>query len=363
MSQSKVWSRIALALVVVLAIGTGWAAGGPKITVMTRNMHAGSGFDAIFASTDEASFAAAVAQTLAQAKASNIPVRAANLADEILAAKPDLVALQEVSIWRTGAIMQPPAADVLYDQLDLLTAELAKRKLHYAVVAAHTLMDAETPVPTEGIDLRFTDRDVILARNDYPQQQFDVTAATAKRYNSVFNFGSALMGRLTITRGWLSVDVNAAGRKFRFVTTHLESTYPGVPDGEKTQTAQTDELIAELASSPAVILAGDFNSNAEFGPERTGSVQKIVAAGYSDAWYTLHAGDPGYSWPLFIDDPAVPAVVCNERIDLVLTKGLGQTWFGRDSSVQSAELVGRTKPASGVFTSDHAGLMVKIQLP
>ena len=54
-------------------------------------------------------------------KASNIPVRAANLADEILAAKPDLVALQEVSIWRTGAIMQPPAADVLYDQLDLLT--------------------------------------------------------------------------------------------------------------------------------------------------------------------------------------------------------------------------------------------------
>jgi endonuclease/exonuclease/phosphatase family metal-dependent hydrolase len=361
MSQSKVWSRIALALVVVLAMGTGWAAG-PTVTVMTRNMHAGSGFDAIFASTDQASFAAAVAQTLAAVKASNIPVRAANLADEIQATKPDLIALQEVSLWRTGAIMQPPAADVLYDQLDLLTAELVKRKLHYAVVAVHTLVDAETPVPTEGIDLRLTDRDVILARNDYPQAQFDVSAAVAQRYKATFVFGSELMGQLAISRGWLSVDVNAAGRKFRFVTTHLESTYPGVPDGEKTQGAQTAELIAELASSPTVILVGDFNSNAEFGPERTGSVQKIIAAGFSDAWYSLHAGDPGYSWPLFIEDPAVPAAVCNERIDLVLTKGLGPMWFGRDSSVLSAELVGRTKPASGIFTSDHAGLVVKVEL-
>jgi endonuclease/exonuclease/phosphatase family metal-dependent hydrolase len=351
------------ALVVALAVGTGWAAGGPKVTFMTRNMHAGSGFDAIFASTDEVSFAKAVAQTLAQVKASNIPARAANLADEILAAKPDLIGLQEVSIWRTGAIMQPPAADVLYDQLDVLMAELAKRNLHYAVVAVQTLIDAETPVPTEGIDLRLTDRDVILARNDYPQAQFDVTGGQAKRFQATFTFGSALMGQLTIPRGWLSVDVNASGRSFRFVTTHLESTYPGLPLGEQIQLQQTAELIAELASSPAVVLAGDFNSNAEYGPERTGSVQKIVAAGFSDTWLATHAGDPGYSWPMFLDDPAVPATFLNERIDLVLTKGFGPMWFGRDTAVISADLVGKTKPASGIFTSDHAGLVVKVQLP
>jgi endonuclease/exonuclease/phosphatase family metal-dependent hydrolase len=363
MSQRTVISRVALALVVVLAIGTGWAASGPKLTFMTQNMHAGSGFDAIFASTDEASFGAAVAQTFAQVKASNIPARAASLADQIQASKPDLVGLQEVSLWRTGAIMQPPAADVLYDQLDLLQAELTKRNLHYAVVAVQTLIDAETPVPTEGTDLRLTDRDVILARNDYPQAQFDVSAAHSQRFQATFTFGSALMGQLVIPRGWLSVDVNASGRKFRYVTTHLESTYPGLPLGEQIQGQQAQELINELASSPSVVLAGDFNSNAEYGPERTGSVQKIIAAGFSDAWSTLHAGDPGYSWPLFIDDPAVPSTIINERIDLVLTKGFGPTWFGRDTSVLSADLVGKTRPSSGVFTSDHAGLVVKIQLP
>jgi hypothetical protein len=127
MSKNTFGLRIVPALVVVLVADTGWAASGPKVTVMTRNMHAGSGFDAIFASTDDASFAAAVAQTFEQVKASDIPVRAANLADEIKAAQPDLIALQEVSLWRTGAIMQPPAATVLYDQLDILVAELAKR--------------------------------------------------------------------------------------------------------------------------------------------------------------------------------------------------------------------------------------------
>jgi endonuclease/exonuclease/phosphatase family metal-dependent hydrolase len=171
------------------------------------------------------------------------------------------------------------------------------------------------------------------------------------------------MGQLVIPRGWLSVDVNASGRKFRFVATHLESTYPGLPLGEQIQLQQAQELITELATSPAVVLAGDFNSNAEFGPERTGSVQKIMSAGFSDAWSAVHAGDPGYSWPLFIDDPAVPAAVINERIDLVLTKGFGQRWFGRDTSVVSADLVGRAKSSAGVFTSDHAGLVVKLQLP
>jgi len=352
------------AVLVAALASIGQAASGPRVTVMTRNMDAGSDFGAIFAATDDASFAAGVALTLAQVKASNPPARAAGLADEIKAARPDLVSLQEVSLWRTGGIMQPPAADVLYDQLDLLMAELNKRGLHYAVVAVQTLIDIETPVPTEGIDLRLTDRNAILARNDLPSSQFDVSAAQSQRYQNAFTFGSALLGQFAIPRGWMSADVNVSGRKFRFFATHLESTYPGIPQATDVQLAQTGELLAAMAAAPgAAVLAGDFNSNAEFGPERTGSTQKIITAGYADAWSALHPGDPGYSWPIFTDDPAVPAAVINERIDLVFTKGFGPLWFGRDTAVVSAVMTGQSKPASGIFTSDHAGVVVIIQLP
>ena len=367
-SRSRTAARrlaVLAVLVAVLALATGWSAtAGPKLTLMTRNMDQGSDFGAVFAATDDASFAAGIALTVAEVKGSNIPARAAGLADEILAAKPDLVALQEVGLWRTGPIMQPPAATVLYDQLDLLMAELAKRDLHYAVAAVQTLYDLEAPVPTEGTDLRITDRNVILARNDLPQSQFDVTAAQTQRYQATFAFGSALLGQLTLPRGFVAVDVNAGGRKFRFVNTHLESTYPGVPQGADAQLAQTGELLAFLATAPgAVILAGDLNANAEAGPEHTGATQKIAAAGFSDAWSSVHPGNPGYSWPCFISDPAVPAAVTNERIDLIFTRGFGPVWFGHDSMVIGADLVGTTKGSSGLFTSDHAGLVVKIQLP
>jgi len=69
--------------------------------------------------------------------------------------------------------MQPPATTILYDQLDQILAELGKANLHYGVIAVQSELDAEAPVPSAGIDLRLTDRDVILARLDLPQSQFD----------------------------------------------------------------------------------------------------------------------------------------------------------------------------------------------
>src|ERR1035441_9838381 len=88
------------------------------VTVMTRNVDAGTDLGYLFAGTDENSFAQGMAATLAELQASNFPQRAARLAAETGAAMPDLIALQEVTLWRSGAIMQPPATSVMYDQLD-----------------------------------------------------------------------------------------------------------------------------------------------------------------------------------------------------------------------------------------------------
>lgn len=68
--------------------------------------------------------------------------------------------------------MQPPATEVLYDQFDLLMTELAKRRaaLRRCRRAVRS-QDAEAPVPTEYLDLRITDRNVVLARIELPQSQ------------------------------------------------------------------------------------------------------------------------------------------------------------------------------------------------
>ena len=287
--------------------------------------------------------------------------RAAALAKEIATSLPDLIALQEVTLWRTGPIMQPPATTPLYDQLDMLLVELNKSNLHYGVVAVQAETDAEAPVPSMGIDLRTTeaDRDVILARLDLPQSQFDLVNAQTHRYRSVFSFGNPVLGQLTAPCGWLAVDVTLNGSKFRFVNTHLQTPIAGLPQAEQVQLSQADELLTSLLlTGLPVVLAGDFNSNAEIGPEHTGTAQKIVRAGYVDAWDSVHPSDPGYTWPLFGEDQNIGPTVPNERIDLIFAGGLLPTWLGRNPTIISAERTGTTP----FFASDHAGVVVKMRL-
>jgi endonuclease/exonuclease/phosphatase family metal-dependent hydrolase len=362
--QSTTGRRRILTLALAAACVLAWPQGAPAdnphvITVMTRNMDAGTDLNYILAATDMPSFAAGMAATLAEIRASGFAGRAARLAEEIAAAKPDLIALQEVTLWRTGPMFQPPATVVLYDQLDLLMAELKKRKLHYGIVAVQPLLDAEAPVPTELIDLRITDRDVILARTDLPRPQFDVSNVQTHRYEAIFRFGSPVLGELAVPRGWMSVDVEVLKTQFRFVNTHLENVYPFLPDGGQVQAAQVEELLAWTATAGMpVVMAGDFNANAEPGPEHTGAVEKIVAAGFADAWRTANPGDSGYTWPLFGEDQASGPKNPNERIDLVFAGGRVPGWPVRAVSIVAAERTGALEP----WASDHAGVVAKVWL-
>ena len=116
------------------------------LTVMTRNMDNGSGFGPILAAASFPDLITAVTATYGEVQASNIPERAAAVADEIAATHPDLVGLQEVSTYRTGPF-GGPATTVTYDALQSLLTELASRGLHYAPVAVLTNLDAEAPGP------------------------------------------------------------------------------------------------------------------------------------------------------------------------------------------------------------------------
>jgi len=226
-------------------------------------------------------------------------------------------------------------------------------------VAAQTLLDVEAPNPGDGIDIRITDRDVILARNDLLQSEMDVTNVQARRYRSTFVFGSDLLGKLAVYRGWMSADVTLRGSTFRFVNTHLESPIPGIPAADQNQVKQAAELVASLndAGMP-VIVAGDFNSNADPGPDRYDTNQVIVGAGFDDAWRAVYPGLPGNTWPLFGEDQAAGPAVPIERIDLIYTRATRNTGFSRGLSVLGIERVGIAAP----FPSDHAGVVATLRL-
>lgn len=133
------------------------------IKVMTYNMDAGTDFGYFF--TPGYDLQAAAAATIAEVEADNFVGRAGLLADKIRAEKPDLVSLQEVTIWDFVLTETGARVDLVADQLDLLTAALKKRHLPYMVVAVQWLTNLQLPLGN-GTSFHFLDRNVILARTD-----------------------------------------------------------------------------------------------------------------------------------------------------------------------------------------------------
>ena len=121
------------------------------VKVMTRNMDAGTDFNLITTATD---FEAAVMQTIDAILQGRIEERAARLAAEIAKAKPDIIALQEVTTWEIPIVSQN------LDQLDLLMKALRSCGQHYKLAAIQTLTQIEIPEV-----ISFTDHNVILIKS------------------------------------------------------------------------------------------------------------------------------------------------------------------------------------------------------
>jgi endonuclease/exonuclease/phosphatase family metal-dependent hydrolase len=320
------------------------------VTIMTRNMDSATDFGLVLGATTVQQFEVGATATYQEVQASNIPERAQAIASEIRATHPDLVGLQEVGLWRTGPFGQPPATTVQFDSLQSLLDALKQQGLPYAPVAIMNEFDLEGP-GSLGFDVRYTDRDVILARtgDDAPE----LSNIQEQHYATNLTFPT-VFGPVTATRGWESVDVNIRGRSFRFVTTHLETYSASV------QVAQSNELLQVPGNtSLPVVFAGDFNSAAGTGgPDQTPTYGNLIAAGLVDSWNVAHPSDPGYTWPLHGEDPYTSSSAPTERIDLVLFRGR----FG----TLGAQLIGNTTAdltPSGLWPSDHAGVVATLQLP
>ncbi|MGW7365801.1 endonuclease/exonuclease/phosphatase family protein [Streptomyces sp. NPDC054841] len=149
------------------------------------------------------------------------------------------------------------------------------------------------------------------------------------------------------------MDVALKGKRararVRVATTHLQ---PGVT---AIRNAQGQELYDALAQSPYPVIAlGDFNT---LPIEATGPYGTFTNGGYDDAWRTTNGPGDGFTG---IQDPDLrnlPSKL-SVRIDYVF-------YQPEHLSAVSAHLIGdevRDRTRTGLWPSDHAGLVVRLRL-
>ena len=323
-------------------------AGDRQVTVMTRNLYLGTDLAPLFAASTPFELVAAMGAGWEQVQENDFAARAEALADEIAASEPDLVGLQEAVLYRTDTPPDGPATPAetpALDFLGLLLDALADRGIAYEAVSTFTGTDAELPAGLPpALDLRLTDRVVVLARADAKTADLKLSNPQSGAFSASLSVPTAA-GPLLLPRGWASVDVKIRGKRFRFVTTHLEAFSSPV------RNAQAAELLAGAAATDLpVVLVGDLNSGPGFDP---GAYTALLNGGFADAW----AGGPGLTC-CFAADLSDASATLTKRIDLVLTRGGFET--------VSVDVVGddpadRTPP--GLWPSDHAGVVATVQLP
>lgn len=324
---------------------------GRDVTVMTRNLYVGVDLFRIAAARTPAEVAVVAAAMWRTAQETDFPSRAELIAEEIDQANPDLVALEEAYLFRTGpgttcdpTVPDAPATDVAYDFLALLDEALARRGLHYDRVVTADRFDGQlcaydgTAAP---LDVRITDRDAILAHR---------SLRTAGPRSGIFAAAAGLPaggGLIPVPRGWASVNVKAGGTWLQFAMTHLETE--AAPPVQEAQAAELAGVVG--AGISPVILAGDFNA----GPELAGvatTYADLLAAGFRDPWTRLNRRDPG---PTCCFDELLRTGSLTHRVDLTLFRGEVEprvSWrTGLDDLTRA-----------GMHASDHAGVVTIFQI-
>jgi endonuclease/exonuclease/phosphatase family metal-dependent hydrolase len=335
--------------------------GSTSLRVMTRNLYLGTDLTPVLLAQSQADLVAAVTTQYAGVIATNFPERAGRLADEIALTSPDVITLQEDALWRSQTPADfspvPNATTVEYDFSQTLLQKLAARGQHYAIVKSNNNFEAEAPRLTASgyQDIRFTDRDTILARTDLGSG-FSVGNSAAGTFSTLLTIPNPVVGSFTAKRGWVSTEVTKNGKKVKVVDAHLESYAPPV------QVAQGQELVAgPLTSTLPVILGADLNSAAVADPNNPGDATptfaNIKAAGFKDSWAIAHPFLPGNTCCQAADLLNASSNL-SERIDYVLYKGAGLSTNG--SVLVGWAQIGRTP--SGLWPSDHAGVVSEIKL-
>ena len=387
---------LSILIVALIVFPTSTAqADSPQVTVMTRNLYLGA--DVGVAMDLIPNLSAAAQFMWDQVKKTDFNKRAPKLAAEVIAAKPDVIGIQEATIWFCKKNVFSSRTEVFNFTQQFLAATKAQGSEYvlatkdgitalntgYSITAIPFLTmvnDPETFQPLFGQDKAacgFEIADALAIRAGLADKVLKVG-------NSEFEKSYTIIPTImSIYRGYTWADINIGNTAVRFVTTHLESLWDEniLPNAA----IQAQQLIADLkATKTPIVIMGDFNSDPRDPrmPEdpNTGgqpTASDACPAGtskcnpyllMSEAGYTDSGPDPllpeNYTWGMnaLLTGPDSlrlknaqqlgNTVGYTDRLDYVFSKN--------GVKVISSSIIGSTPPNN--LNSDHAGVVAQISI-
>jgi hypothetical protein len=223
------------------------------IVVMSRNLYLGADIDALF--EPGADLEEALANAIFQVAYTDFRSRAVALAQEITAAQPHAVGLQEVvtySLFLSQGYPIPtapiipftpppghPLAGVPVNFLETLMTELSG----YQVAVYQPMLGMPMPIAQVGdwfLYIHYQDGEALIVRNDVAFENAGGHVFTDLRMMSVAGMDFPRL------MGWTRADVQVNGRWIRFASAHLENQ-----DDPAVQEKQAAELAGDAEGQPA----------------------------------------------------------------------------------------------------------------
>jgi endonuclease/exonuclease/phosphatase family metal-dependent hydrolase len=325
------------------------------IGVMTYNLYEGTDFTRLADAKNLRQLLIAIGQTITQVRATNPPERMQAIAQQIAAAGPTLVSLQELDQWYSGPLdvsrrtCGPMSLefDMLQELLDALgpAYQLVYQAPQYQMPQVPGLIQSTRTF----LCVQMRDYIAILVRTDLPSSIFQLGSPQSGQYKSKAYFMTPI-GSLPEPHAWIAVDGTLNGENFRFIGTHLESSDANV------RRSQGSELRAGPAKTALpLIIAMDSNAQA-VPPPQDPTYTDFIDAGYNDVWAEIFPQKSGYTC-CQADTLSNRVSQLSRRIDLILTLGkispLKIGLFGA---------MAESKTPDGLWSSDHAGVAAQTDI-
>ena len=264
---------LCVALILIFALPSNQAqAESPTVTVMTRNLYLGA--DVGVAMDLIPNLSAAAQFMWDQVKQTNFNKRAPRLAAEVVASRPDVVGIQEATIWFCKKNAWSPRTEVFNFTEQFLAATKAQGSEYVlassggktalntgfsiaAIPFVTMVNDPETFQPLFGQDSAACGFEIADALVIKAELADNVLGVGNTEYETTYTVVPTIM---TVYRGYSWADIQFGNTPVRFITTHLESLW----DDNKIPNAalQARQLINDLISTKSpVVIMGDFNSD------------------------------------------------------------------------------------------------------